>query len=62
MITLYHQIKTSISFWCRQGLNLKSLIQPSKILLVELTGTYKYVKFLNVIYKLNKCNKLGKQI
>ena len=33
---LYHQIKTPIGFWCRRGLNLKSLIQPSEILPVEL--------------------------
>ena len=32
--------KTSISFWCRWGLNPKSLIQLSKILPVELTETY----------------------
>ena len=34
----YHQTKTSISFWCRQGLNLISLIQLSETLLVELTN------------------------
>ena len=39
MIALYHQIKTPISFWCRRGLNPRSLIQPSETLLVELTGT-----------------------
>ena len=40
MIILYHQTKTLISFWCRQRLNLKSLIQPSEILPIELTGTH----------------------
>jgi len=28
MITLYHQIKISISFWYRRRLNSRSLIQP----------------------------------
>ena len=31
MIVFYHHIKTLISFWCRQGLNSRSLIQPSEI-------------------------------
>ena len=39
-ITLYHQIKTPISFWCRQRLNFNSLIQLSEILSVELIGTH----------------------
>ena len=29
MITLYHQTKTFIDFWCRRGLNSRSLIQHS---------------------------------
>ena len=33
---LYHQIKIPIGFWCRQRLNLRSLIQPSEILPIEL--------------------------
>ena len=41
MIALYHQTKTPISFWCRQGLNPRSLIQPSETLPVELTETHK---------------------
>ena len=41
MITLYHRTKIPISFWCRRGLNPRSLIQPSETLLVELTGTHK---------------------
>ena len=41
MIALYHQTKIPISFWCRRGLNHRSLIQPSETLLVELTGTHK---------------------
>ena len=40
IITYYHQTKTPISFWCRRGLNPRSLIQPSEILPIELTGTY----------------------
>ena len=43
MIALYHQTKTPISFWCRQGLNPKFLIQPSEILPVELTKTHNYL-------------------
>ena len=39
IITLYLQTKAPIRFWCRQGLNLRFLIQPSKTLLVELTWT-----------------------
>ena len=41
MITFYHQIKISISFWWRQRLNLRSLIQSSEILTIELTKTHK---------------------
>ena len=33
--------KVSINFWYRRGLNLKSLIQLSEILPVELTRTHK---------------------
>ena len=40
MIALYHQTKTLISFWCKQGLNLKFFIQPLETLLVELTETH----------------------
>ena len=36
----YYQINTSISFWCRWGLNPRSLIQPSKTLIVELIRTH----------------------
>ena len=36
----YHQTKTPIGFWCRQGLNPKSLIQLSETLLVKLIRTY----------------------
>ena len=39
MIALYHQTKTPISSWYKRGLNFRSLIQPSKILPVELTRT-----------------------
>jgi len=40
IIALYYQIKTPISFWCRQGLNFRFLIQLSETLPVELTGTH----------------------
>ena len=40
MIVFYYQTKTLISFWCRQGMNSRFLIQPSKTLPVELTGTH----------------------
>ena len=40
MIAFYHQTKTPIDFWYRQGLNLKSLIQPLETLLVKLTETH----------------------
>ena len=36
----FHQTKTPISFLYKLGLNLKSLIQLSKILPVKLIGTY----------------------
>ena len=61
MVTLYHQIKTSISFWCRQGLNRKSLIQPSETLLVELIGThycmYRFFKCGQQLFGYNKYYK-----
>ena len=37
---LYYQTKTLIDFWCRWWLNLKSLIQLSETLLVELIKTH----------------------
>ena len=37
---LYYQFKISIGFWCRQGLNPRSFIQPLKPLRVELTRIY----------------------
>ena len=36
---LYYQTKILISFLCKQRLNLKFLIQLSKILSIELTET-----------------------
>ena len=39
----YHRIKTLIGFWYRWKLNLRSLIQPSEILPVELTETHIYL-------------------
>ena len=41
MIAIYHQTKTPISFWCRQVLNPKSLIQSLETLAVELLGTHR---------------------
>ena len=40
MKILCHQTKTPISFWCRQGLNSKSLIKSTKTLLITLTETH----------------------
>ena len=37
MIVLYYQTRTPISFWCRQGLNLRSLIQPLETIPVKVT-------------------------
>ena len=48
--TLYHQTKTPINFWCKQELNLKSLIQPSEILSIELTGTHQTSRVVFVFY------------
>ena len=68
MIVLYHQTKTPISFWCRRGLNLRSFIQPSEILPVELTGTYKSKWSINHQWNnsstskrktMDKCRRLG---
>ena len=42
MITLYHQIETSISFWCERELNSKSLIQPLESLPVKLIETHMF--------------------
>ena len=39
-IAFYHQTKTLISFWCRQRLNPRFLIQLVETSLVELTGTH----------------------
>ena len=47
---LYHQTKTPIGFWCRWGLNSKSLIQPSKTLPIELTGTHNFTCYYSNIY------------
>ena len=41
LIALYHQTKIPICFWYRRGLNLRSLIQPSETLSVELIETHK---------------------
>ena len=41
MISFYYQIKTLIGFCYKRGLNFKSLIQLSNILLIKLTRTHK---------------------
>ena len=46
MIVFYHQVKILISFWCKQRLNLKSLIQLSETLQVELTETHALISYL----------------
>ena len=40
IIVYYHQTKTSINFSCKRGLNLRSLIQASETLPIELTETH----------------------
>ena len=40
----YHQSKTPINFWCKQGLNFRFLIQLSETLPIELTKTH-YKKY-----------------
>ena len=50
IIHLYHQTKSPISFWCRQGLNSRSLIQPSKTLPVDLNGTHLLCVYLILKY------------
>ena len=45
----YHQIKKPISFLCRRELNIKSLIQSSKILSVELIVLGSETLGLNVL-------------
>ena len=50
MITLYHQTKTPISFWCKRGLNPRSFIQSSEILPFELVGTYNIGSLNTLIY------------
>ena len=38
----YYHTKTLIGFWCKQGLNIRSFIQPLKTWPVELIGTYNW--------------------
>ena len=51
---IYYQTKTPISFWCKWRLNIKSLIQLSKILPVERIEIYGKVEF-NLVTKLWWC-------
>ena len=53
IIALYNQIKTPISFWCRRGLNPRSLIQLLKVLPVELTETHYIPYYTLIIYTLS---------
>ena len=47
IIALYYQTKIPISFWCRRGLNPRSLIQPSKTLPVQvLSSLFSFQVFL----------------
>ena len=48
----YYQSKTLIGFWCRRGLNPKSLIQLLEILPVELTRTYCALYILKSLIKI----------
>ena len=51
IIVFYHQTKTPIGFWYRQGLDPRSLIQLLKILPVELTETHTLSQFnINIIF------------
>ena len=50
IMTLYHQTKILISFLRRQRLNHKSLIQPSKTLLVELIETHNHIYMLKDVH------------
>ena len=52
MIVLYHQTKIPISFLCRWELNLRSLIQPSETLPVELIETHSCLFLL--VFRTNK--------
>ena len=61
MIAHYHQTKTPISFWCRRGLNPKSLIQPSETLLIKLTGTHIHYSNLLTLTK-KKSQTIAKYI
>ena len=59
MVAHYHQTKTPISFWCRRGLNSRSLIQLSETLPVELIGTHKSNE--NLKYTIQS-DKMGRKI
>ena len=41
IIVIYHCIKTLISFWRKQELNLRPFVQQLTTLLIELTETQK---------------------
>ena len=61
MINIYHQIKTPISFWCKRGLNPRSLIQLSKTLSIELTEIHWRVQNNNLVRKI-KWPSFGKRV
>ena len=52
IIALYHQTKKPVSFWCRRGLNPRSLIQSSDTLPVDLVGTHNIVKNIQAFLKI----------
>ena len=63
MITLYYLTKTPISFWYRQGLNIRSFIQSSKTLFfLNYTSFYTpsiffffFFFFLRITLELSEC-------
>ena len=54
---LRHWTKTPINFWWRRRLNSKSLIQPSEILSVELTGTHRWRENWYMIKRTNQTSQ-----
>ena len=62
MIALYHQTKTPISFWSRQGLSPRSLIQPLKTLPIELIETHQfsYMAWLTKLTSLDEVSDTDK--
>ena len=59
MIAIYRQTKTLISFWCKRGLNSRSLIQLLDTLPVELTETHVQIQILTQIKNNNNGPTFG---